>query len=655
MNRTKLRTRLLAMLLGAALAVPVLAQDDQLVYTPNFREPTDILQVIDVVNEITGRRMIPDPRVRGIQVILYNSDAMSADQVWQLFLEMLQGAGLVAIETATGAWRILPEQNLRTEATPVERGAGAEVVTRSLSVDNISAQQLVPIIRPMMSQAAQLGAVQNTNSLILVDRADNIDRIERIIAAIDDVNAADIALVPLQFAAAEDVTQKLQQLVQGQAASGLVGLQAVADERTNSVLLTGPTAQIATYRRMVEQLDRPSTQGGGSQVRYLHYADAEDVAMNLQAQFGGAQVLESAETAGNPIGGNVTVWADVPTNSLVMAAPSSVMRDMLAIVDSLDIPRAQVHVQAIIVEMSESRAAQLGLTWLIDGSSSDQAVALTNYGVVGGILQLAQIGAGGAPDPSVIPEGVTAAVGSLNDTGTSWASVVQALDSDGDTHVLQLPELVVLDNAEATIHVGQQVPFLTGSYAQTGAGAGGGINPFQTVDREPVGTTLTITPRINEGTGMRLSISQEVSSISSSSIASDVITNTREITTEVFVNDGDILVLGGLLDDQLRENDQGIPGLRRIPGLRWLFGARNASRDKSNLMVFIRPTILRTGADAARMSTEKYRVLQQEHDRQAEKPVRLLPDVQRPDLPPLRESDTQPSGDDQPLPTPSDE
>lgn len=644
MNRTKLRNRLLAGALGAALAIPALAQDD-LAFTLQYREPADILEVIDAVNEITGRRMIPDPRVRGIQVLLYNSDPMTADEVWELFLEMLQGSGLVAIETTSGAWRIVPEQNLRTEATSTG-GTGAEVVTRQVTVNNVAATQLVPILRPMMSQAAQLGAIPNTNTLIIVDRADNLERIARVLDIVDQVNAPAIELVPLQYAAAEDVTQKLQQLVQGQAAAGLVGLQAIADERTNSVLLTGTSGQIEKYEQMVQQLDRPATQGGGSQVRYLNYADAEEVATNLQAQFGGAQVAVDAETATDPTGGNVSVWADIPTNSLVMAAPSSVMRDMLAIVDALDIPRAQVHVQAIIVEMSENRAAQLGLTWLVDGSGGDQAAALTNYSVVGGgILQLAQIGTGGALEPGLIPDGVTAAVGSISDSGTSWAAVVQALDSDADTNVLQLPELVVLDNAEATIHVGQEVPFLTGQYAQTGAGGGGGINPFSTVDREPVGTTLTLTPRINEGTGMRLSITQEVSSISNSAVASDVITNTREITTEVFVNDGDILVLGGLIDDQLRESAQGIPGLRRIPGLRWLFGARNSEHVKSNLMVFIRPTILRDSGIAAQMSGQKYRALQEQQQRRAEEPVRLLRDAERPVMPPLDAPASEPPGE----------
>ena len=636
MNPVRLRTRLLAPIIFAAFASPVLGQDDQLTFTPNFREPTAIEQVIEVVADVTGRRILVDQRVRGQQVTLFNSDPMSADEIWQLFLEVLQINAFTAVESSNNTWRIVPEQNLRSEVSRSE-GVGAEIVTRSITVNNIAATQLVPVLRPMMPQTAQLGAVPNTNSLILVDRADNVERIVQIIQAIDGANTQAMDIVTLQYASSEDVAQKLMTLVQGQTAGGLSGLQAIPDERTNSVFLTGTSVQLERYREIAEELDRPSTQGGGSRVRYLNYADAEEIATNLQAQFGGTQVIEDAETAADPTGGNVTIWADVPTNSLVMAAPSSVMRDMIAIIDALDIPRAQVHVQAIIVEISDDRAAELGVTWLVDGVGGDSAAILTNFSNVGGILNLAQIGVGGTPDPSVIRPGVTAAVGDLNDAGTSWAAVVQAFAGDASTNILSRPELVVLDNAEAEINVGQEVPFLTGQFTNTGA-AQGSVNPFQTSQREQIGTILRITPQINEGTGMQLTIEQETSSIASTTSSGDFITNKRTIATEVFVDDGDILVLGGLIDDQLRESEQRVPGLGRIPGLRWLFRARDTDRTKSNLMVFIHPTILRDSDDAAQMSSDKYRALREEQERRAEEPVPLMRDVERPTMPPLDES-----------------
>lgn len=635
MNPRIYRNRWLAALLGAALMAPVLGQDDGVLFTPNFREPTDIMQVIDVVADITGRRILPDPRVRGFQVTLYNSDPMTANEIWQLFLEILQQNQYTALESSAGTWRIVPEQNMRTEASGVGRGTGAEIVTRYITLDNTSAPQLVPVLRPMLGTAAQLAAVPSSNSLIFVDRADNVDRIVQIIEAIDNISAQEVSVLDLQFAAAEDVAQRLQSMIQtSSTAGGLTGLQTIPDERTNRIILMGTPSQVALYQSVAEELDRPSTQGGGSQVRYLNYADAEEMATNLQAQFGGAQVAEDAETAADPTGGNISVWADVSTNSLVMAAPSSVMRDMIAIVDALDIPRAQVHVQAIIVEMTDDRAAELGLTWLVDGTAGETAAALTNFSNVGGILNLAQIGVGGAPDPSVIRPGITAAVGDLNDAGTSWAAVVQAFAGDASTNILSRPELVVLDNSDAEINVGQEVPFLTGQFTNTGA-AQGSLNPFQTSQREPVGTILRITPRINEGTGMRLSIEQETSSIASTTSSGDFITNKRTIATEVFVDDGDILVLGGLIDDQLRESEQRVPGLGRIPGLRWLFRARNTDRVKSNLMVFIHPTILRTSSDAFEMSGNKYSILRDQQRERAEVPVPLLKDADRPVLPPI--------------------
>ena len=655
MKKNTLRSQVLAALLGVLLAPTLPAQDDNLTFTLNFREDTDLQTVIEVVADATGRTIIPDPRARGAQVRFYNQESMTANELWDVFLQILQTHGYGAVEV-NGIWRVVPIASIRTEVSP-ELGAGAEFVTETIDVENLNASQLVPLLRPMIATEAHIGAVVGSNTLIVVDRAANVRRVREVIEAMDSSSAPVVELVPLQFASAEDVTQKISSLIQAQAGAGGVStLQAIADERTNSVILTGTANLIARYRAIAESLDTPSNQGGGSQVRYLNYADAEEVATSLQSMFGGTQVVEDAETAADPTGGNVNIVADVGTNSLIMRAPSVVLQDMLTIVAALDIPRAQVHIQAIIVEMTENRAAELGLTWAVDGAGGDQAAVLTNFSAVGGgILQLAQIGAGGVPNPGAIGDGVTAAIGDLNDSGTSWAAVVSALQGDGQTNVLQLPELVVLDNEEATINVGQEVPFVTGQYTNTGQGGGGAVNPFQTTQREPVGTTLTITPRINEGTGMRLTIYQEVSSISASAIASDVITNQRVIETEVFVNDGNILVLGGLMDDLLRESEQRVPGLGSIPGLRWLFRARSAERTNTQLMVFIRPTILRDSIDAAQMTGAKYRYLQEQERLRADEPVPLMRDVERPSLPPFG---TDPTAEELPpfdAPPPADE
>jgi general secretion pathway protein D len=645
--------RFLAVTLTVMLALqPGRTPLAQEVYTVNFEE-TDLSEVIELVAQYTGRRILADQRARQGQVTFYNSEPLTAVELWQAFLEMLQINSQTAVLSENGIWRIVPDATLRSEASTVGGGSGSEIVTRMIEVENLEPTQLIPILRPMMPQTAQLGAAQGSNMLILVDRADNVERMSEVVRFVDESNAQDIEVVQLEFGSAEDVTQKITAVAQAQS-GGVASVQAIPDERTNRVILTGTAAQLAYYRGVAESLDQPSLQGGGSRVRYLYYALAEEVAEILNSQFVGTQVVEDAETAADPTGGAVQVVPHVATNSLILSAPSRLLQEMYSVIDQLDIPRAQVHIQAIIVEMSESRAAELGMTWALDGGGGDSAAAVTNFsGTIGGILQLAQISAGGTPDPTSISDGVVAAIGNLSDSGTSWAAVVSALQGDSQTDVMQLPELVVLDNQEGYITVGQNVPFLSGSYSNAGQGGGGNpVNPFNTVDRQDVGTTLRITPRINEGTGMRLSIEQEVSSLTTSALAADVITNTRKIETEVFVNDGDVLVLGGLMDEVLRQNDQRVPGLGNIPGLRWLFRGRNSERTKSNLMVFIRPTILRDSIDANRVTGGRYRSLQGAQNEHAEEPVPLLRDADRPTLPPFEgqfETDELPP---QPAPAP---
>ena len=638
MKRRLTRAHWTGLMLALLIAGPVPAQQ---VFTPSFAD-AELQDVIQIVAEATGRSIITGPGIANQRISFFNDRPMTEDELWQAFLRMLQVNQLVASE-AGGIWSIIQEPNMRSEASPVFEGSGSEVVSRVITVENLQATQLVPILRPMMPQNAQLGAPANTNQLILVDRADNVERMAQIVEILDQANAQEIQVVQMRYASADDVSQKVTALAQAQAGGQVVALQAIPDERTNSVILTGTPNQLEYFREVAESLDLPSLQGSGSQVRYLYYAEAEDVAEILQAQFGGTQLVEDAETVTDLTGGAVSVVPHVGTNSLVLSAPSRVQQEMLNIVDALDIPRAQVHIQAIIVEMSENRAAELGLTWAVDGAGGDQAAVLTNYtGTIGGILQLAAASATGTPDPSLIGDGITAAIGDLDGNGTSWAAVLSALQGDAQTNVMQMPELVVLDNEEGFITVGQTVPFLTGSYSNTGQGGGGAVNPFSTIDREDVGTTLTITPRINEGTGMRLTIAQEVSSLSSSAIASDVITNTRRIETNVFVSDGDILVLGGLMDDQLRENEQRVPGLGRIPGLRWLFRGRNTELTNSSLMVFIRPTILRDSVAASQMTTNRYRYLQGIQNDRAEVPIALMNDSERPALPPLEDGELPP-------------
>src|SRR5688572_303467 len=397
-------------------------------------------------------------------------------------------------------------------------------------------------------------------------------------------------------------------------------------------------------RALVAHLDTPTAQGGDSLVRYLNYADAEDLATKLQAQFGGGgggTTPAPAEGASPATSGPVTIWADPGTNALVINAPERVRADMLAIINQIDIPRLQVQVDAIIVELSEEETAALGVTWL---RADEEFLGITNFANAGGggILGLAGAAATDPPNIQAIAEGISVGIGKISGAG-GWAALLNALRGEGETNIISTPQIVTLDNEEAEIRVGQEIPLISGQFTNTGANQGS-VNPFQTITREQIGTNLKITPQINEGSGVKLDIEQETSSLAAAvEGAADLVTNTRTITTSVFVNDGDVLVLGGLIDDQLREADRRVPGLGKIPGLGWLFRSRTSDRKKTNLMVFIRPTILSSdGADARFLTNSKYRYIRDLQQQMAEDPVMLMREFERPQLPPLPEEEELP-------------
>ncbi len=476
-----------------------------------------------------------------------------------------------------------------------------------------------------------MAAHKASNILIIADRASNVKRMLNIIARMDQAGDEDIEVIRLENASATEVVRMITTLNQAAAAAGgAPAARIAADDRTNSVLISGNLNGRLRYRALIAHLDTPNEDGGDTRVRYLNYALAEDLATNLQTQF---SAVGAAGAAGVSAQG-VSIWADAGTNALVINAPANVLQDMTSVIDRLDIPRAQVLVDAIIVEVSAETASTFGVTWAVQGSGSDNPVALTNFGsTVPGVVQFGTAAGGGTPDPSLLPEGAVLAVGQIRDNGTSWAAILSALRGDATTNIISTPSIVTLDNEEAEIRVGQEVPFLTGSFTNTG-GAAGAVNPFQTIQREEVGTSLKITPQINEGSGVKLTIEQETSSINfGAQGAVDIVTNNRTIITTVFVEDRQILVLGGLIDDQLRESEQRVPVLGRIPGLGWLFRARTTEMVKTNLMVFIRPTILRNNIQASFESDAKYRFIRDLQIQQAELSVPLMRDAERPMLP----------------------
>ena len=601
---------------------------------PNYRE-ADLRQVVEAVGEVTGRNFLVDPRVTG-QVTFLSYSPMSAEAFYEAFLATLQIHGFIAVESEDVV-RIVPDATARVHPGLAGETGGDRIVTQVVQLTNVGAAQLVPILRPLIPQYGHLAAHPGSNTLIIVDRGSNVDRMLNIIGRMDQSTDEEIEVIRLENASAGEVVTMLGALEQGAVSEGIPPMQIAADDRTNSILLSGPTDRRLRYRALIAHLDTPFGESGNTQVRYLNYASAEDLATNLQSQFGGLAAGEGDSADA------VNIWADAGTNSLIINAPARIMQDMNSVIDRLDIRRAQVQVDAIIVEVSERRASELGVTWAVQGAGDDRPIGGTNFSATApGILQLGAAAAGSAVTEGAnqlgalaqVPDGLLTAVGRIADSETSWAALLTALAGDSATNIIATPTLVTLDNEQAEISVGSQVPFLTGQFTSTGA-ATGALNPFQTINRSDVGTRLVITPQINEGSGVKLLIEQETSSISEDPRAVDLVTDSRRIMTTVFVDDGNILVLGGLIDDQLREVEQRVPILGQLPGIGAFFRSQSTELEKTNLMVFIRPTIMRDSAQAAFQTDAKYRYIRDLQIQQGEQGVQLMSDVERPTLPEL--------------------
>jgi len=594
---------IVALSLLGLLSAP-LVWSQQATITPNYKE-ADIRQIVEAVGEVTGRNFIIDPRVNA-KVTMLSSTPMSAEAFYEAFLSILQVHGYVAV-TSGDLIKIVPDATARQYAGPIGAGGSAggdDIVTQVVQVQNVGAAQLVPILRPLIPQYGHLAAHPGSNMLIISDRAANVTRMLTIVRRIDQSNDEDIEIVRLEHASAAEIVRIMTALTSQPRSDGVpVSTSLVADARTNSVLIGGDKSERLRLRALIAHLDTPLEDGGDTQVRYLRYADAEELATKLQQQ-----MTSQTQAAGGPAaaGGsaaqsnNISVWADTQTNALVLNAPPKIMRSMMLIIDKLDIRRAQVLVEAIIVEVIADKTAELGVTWAVEGVSSNTPIAATNFPDFGnGVVQIgAAAGSGGQIDPTgLIGEGITFGLGRISDSGVSFAAILRAMEGDANTNIISTPSIVTTDNEEATLNVGQEVPFVTGSYSNTG-NAGGAVNPFQTIQRQQIGVKLVITPQINEGNSMLLKISQEISNLASNVQAVDLITNQRIIETTVIVDDGEILVLGGLIEDVLRESEQRVPILGSIPIIGNLFRTRKTDKVKTNLFVFIRPKILRDAAAA---------------------------------------------------------
>ena len=589
------------LLLAGALA----AQQDTV--RLNYRN-TDLQEVVEAVAEATGRNFVIDPLVGADRKVnLFGSQPLSPEAYYQAFLSMLSAHGIVAVPSGP-VIRLSPDRTMRILAgAGPESTANDELQTLVLPINNVDAQGLVPIVRPMMSPGAHVAAHPPTNVLILSDRGSNVNKVARVIGRIDQKNDRPVEVIPLEHASARDVVRVLNEMAVG--ADAAFNL-AVADDRTNSVLLGGEQIRRLELRALVAHLDAPPVEGGDTRVRYLNYADSENLAAQLSAQFQDEGTDEK----------RVLVTADVATNALIMDAPPATMRQMLSVVDQLDIRRAQVLVEVLIAEVSADRANQLGVNWAaydpqrVLGSTDFPASGTSLRELVAGSLSGTDQGRAVAAE--ALGPGAGFAVGRVRDDGLSFAALISAVENTAGSNILGTPMVVTLDNEEATINVGQNVPFITGSYASSGinpSSADGQIRPFTTVGRNDIGLTLTITPRINRGDAVRLEIDQTLSELAPSVAgAVDLVTNTRELTTAVIVEDGGTLVLGGLIQDKIRESSQSVPVLGSLPLIGALFRASGQTREKTNLMLFIRPTILRDSAQADAATNVKYDYLRRQ-------------------------------------------
>ena len=639
MTRSFGRAVLLACLLPLAAAAQQGAQ-----ITPNYKD-ADLNQVIEAVSQVTGKSFIVDPRVRA-QVTMLSSEPMSPEAFYEAFLAILQVHGYIAVPSGKIV-KIMPDATARqvpaNDLPDQVSSTSDEIVTQVIQVRNVSAGQLVPMLRPMMPQAAHLAAYPSANMLIISDRAANVNRIMRIIQRIDRSGDGDFDFIRLEHASSAEIVRVINSLSSAQGAEAAGAARVVADERTNSIIVSGEQSQRLRLRTLITYLDTPLEAGGDTQVRYLRYADAEKLAAKLKEQSGaavaaagGAAAAQAAAAPGG-VDKSVTIWAEPETNALVVTAPPKTMRSLMSVVDRLDVRRAQVVIEAMLVEVSNDASRDLGVNWIVDGSGDNFLVGLFNQSIAG--VNIGDI-ARGVQDPESIenaPGGFTIGGGRVQDSGTNFAAILRALASNGDTNVVSMPSVITLDNEEAQIKVAQEVPFLTGTFTNTG-GTGGAVNPFQTIERKEVGNILKITPQITDENTILLKIEQEASGIAAAAAqvsTTDLVTNKRTITTRVLVDDGGMLVLGGLIEDRLTESESRVPLLGKIPVIGALFRVRNTQKTKTNLMVFIRPRVLRTAEQAAIETNSKYNYLRDLQLGRNDGKVRMIPGAQQPTLPPV--------------------
>lgn len=626
--------------------------------TVNFQD-VDITTVISSVSRMTGRTFIVDPRVKGKVTIVASND-VAEDELYGIFLSILQVHEFAAIEDG-GVVKIVPLARAKHDSSILDVGRETtgnrlpdSMVTRLYKLKHVPAAKLVAILRPLVASKSYLAAQVDSNMLIISDRAANIERLLKIIEQVDQPRSGDLEIIKLEYADARDVVQIIEGLEGKSPKGGGQDVRLISDSRTNSILLSGADSKVLKIKTLVSYLDTPIESEGATQVVFLRYAKAKDMLPILQgggfADNGKAKTPKGGRPASGPGGVELNVQADESTNALIITAPPAVAKNILAVIRKLDIRRPQVMIEAVIAEVATGAGAEFGVQWRatdVTSASDSGVIGGSSFGgtsAVPNINALSAVGAAGDNEDLQVAaanlvsgmsgltlgflDGTTDLLGATLNLG----GLISALSSDSDTNILSTPSLLTMDNEEAEIIVGQNVPFQTGSYTSTGSNDP--TNPFTTFERQDVGLKLKVIPQINEGDAIRLDIELEVSSLVVDAAAVGLkTTSTRKIKTSVMVDDVKILVLGGLISDDIQEVEQRVPILGSIPLLGWLFRYNKTSHNKRNLMLFLRPSILRDSEANDRITFNKYDYMRRLQQKFNDDGIALMPNAQAPVLP----------------------
>ncbi|NTV97144.1 MAG: type II secretion system secretin GspD [Thiobacillus sp.] len=636
---------------GLALAVALCAGPAQAAenkVTLNFVN-ADIESVMKAMGDMTKQTFVVDPRVKGTLQIT-SPRPVSPGTAYEIVLAALRMQGYAAVQ-GDGVVRIVPEADAKFYAPPStgkgKRRIAGEMMTRVFVFRHESALQMLPALRPLVGASSAMSADAGTNSLLVTDYADNLERLAGIVETLDVPSADEPVLVPLKYAAATDVAGLIGKLFgspSGSAASDLGRLDVAVDTRSNSLIVRGrDRSLVSRVQNMVAALDTPTQVAGNVHVIYLKNAEATKVAETLRkivsadtsAQSADAKAAPATPAASVPTGGAGMVQADPASNALIVTAPEAVFNNIKAVVEKLDVRRAQVLVEALIAEVSADKAAEFGIQWVGAASSNGVGNGAKVFGVFGnsdtGGTNIGTIlGAAAGGNPAAAAAAATGFnLGLFKDK--SLGLLAHALETQAGANILSTPTLLTLDNEEAKISVGSNVPFTTGQYTMTGSG--NTASPFQTIERKDVGLSLKVKPQISEGGTVRLQIAQEVSKLRANTTDLTLSsTDKRAIESTVLVDDGQIVVLGGLIEEQVEDTEDKVPGLGDLPVLGHLFRYDTRKHVKTNLMVFLRPVIVRNAQDAAAVTHSRYDYILGQQQAGMPEHKALLPDVAAPTL-----------------------